>query len=220
VTNGWLLSEARLKSLLGAGLTKIRLGVDSLERPKSRPTATTGGTVRPILEVIDMVLSQGIEMELNVVLTQYNRREVPNLIAFCRDRSLSAKFFERVEVARFASFRDAALMRSLPMSGFPAFMEAAKAIDPSLKVAEVAPLGGANELIETNGARLRYCRFLCDFRMCYVTGTRIDADGVVYSCMRSSRDLRLSENQTLDRSREVIQQVAHGRCEQTVVECT
>lgn len=215
VTNGWLLNEKRIRTLRRAGLNKIRIGVDSLDRPKSRPTPGLPSSV-PIRDVLLTVLDAGLPLDLNVVVSRFNRNELESILIFCRDNSVSAKFFEEVSVQSFASYSTAGQMASRPAMLFPEFYEIATRVEPSLAHVDEPLVGEANEVLRTGSYELRYCRFLCDYGLCYATGTRIDANGTVYSCMRYPRIFRLSLNQSLERSAEVLRQVARTRCASTI----
>jgi molybdenum cofactor biosynthesis enzyme MoaA len=48
--------------------------------------------------------------ELNVVLTDFNRKEIPSLLRFCRDQQVLAKFFEHVKA--LPGGREAGAMRA------------------------------------------------------------------------------------------------------------
>lgn len=106
--------------LVDAGMTKIRLGVDSLRRERSRPS---GGLfpIRNVIDVIDMCRSFNINVELNIVLTKYNLAEIIDLLNFCMVRKLSAKVFEHVEVEVFGSSGAQASIMSRPVVSFEQF---------------------------------------------------------------------------------------------------
>ena len=48
-----------------------------------------------------MIKENQLQIELNVVLTKYNKDEIPQLIGFCQKHNISAKFFEHVNVLSF-----------------------------------------------------------------------------------------------------------------------
>lgn len=217
VTNGWLLSRVKLDALRDAGITKIRLGVDSLRQPKSRPTAGPLPS-QSIANVIEMLEMSGLRFELNTVLTKFNRAELRELIAFCHDRSVNAKFFERVEIHSFASLTSPARMEASPAMLFDQFRAVASDVDSDLRHSTDPVLGHANEVLSGRNYVLRYCRFLCDYGLCHVTGTRIDASGTVYTCMCRERDCRLSQNQSVNHALGVLRTVVELGCEPLVAQ--
>ena len=194
VTNGLLLKADRLCGLQNHGITKIRLGIDSLYREKSRPSRGTLPSFDPIT-TIDMIATAGMQCELNIVLTKFNIDDIPMMLKFCARKKLSAKVFEHVEVAGIHG--GLIQMHSTPVVGFEQFLGVVSKAEIPLRVREAPELKGANQILEGDGFRWRYCRYLCPFGLCYVTGTRIDPTGRTYACMGSGKFQIISEDEPL-----------------------
>lgn len=57
---------------------------------------------------------------------------------------------------------------------------------PVLGANTLAPsrdFGDANLTANIDGVEVRYCRYLCPYGLCALTGTRVDAEGYAYVCM-------------------------------------
>lgn len=59
---------------------------------------------------------------------------------------------------------------------------------------------------------IRYCHYLCDYGLCYKTGTRIDADGSVYTCMGQRGKLWINNVEPLNRSIETLEKAEKDGC--------
>lgn len=211
VTNGLLLDERRLSSLNMAGVTKFRLGVDSFARDRSRPSAVfpRGFSIHQTIELLERT---GTSFELNVVLTEFNRNEVPDIIRFCRDHKVSAKFFEHVR----ADFTDQEFTvlsaEAEPRMQFSEFASAlSSALSASLQASDDI-FDGANELFNCDGFSIRYCKYLCPFGLCHLTGTRIDPRGFVYACLVGNGRFHISPDQTVGESASIVAQAVDWGC--------
>lgn len=182
VTNGILLDEARLHRLVDAGITKIRFGVDSLAGEKSRPSSGLFPAMNA-QQRIAAIRESGVGLELNIVLTKFNLAEIPEIFRFCADHGISAKIFEYVEVERFGTAVSSAEMQRKPVIEFSEFEKLLQKSGVTFHTAEAGGFHGANYVITAAGFSWRYCRYLCPFGLCYMTGTRIDPMGAAYVCM-------------------------------------
>jgi MoaA/NifB/PqqE/SkfB family radical SAM enzyme len=203
VTNGLLLTPQRLSTLKTAGLTKIRLGVDSLRQNTSRPSpgAFPPGSIRG---TIRMLLQSSVRFELNVVLTKFNAPELVELLQFCRDNSVSAKFFEHVKVHSFGSKSGKGYIEPQPLVPFEIFAAAMSSVFPPAASEISDDMGPANYIYNCGSFSIRYCRYLCPFGLCYKTGTRIDPGGFVYTCMAGDGRYRIDPAEPLYQSAETI----------------
>lgn len=180
VTNGLLLSDKRVSTLIRHGVGKFRIGLDSIARPKSRPTPGDA-PIDIVLNAIQEIRQAGAIVELNIVISKFNSRELRQLLEFCVERDLSAKFFEHVRFSRGAALAPSPIHRSLRVE----FAEFDETVHRTLGAVSGEPcphLGQANTVYRVGPSIIRYCRCLCDFDLCYSTGTRIDPDGYVYTC--------------------------------------
>jgi len=105
------------------------------------------------------------------------------------DHTVSVKFFEHVEVYTFGDGGRGGAMASAPHVTYDEFRHR---VDESLGAQVTfrphAEFGDANMAAFIGGTEIRYCRYLCDFGLCWLTGTRVDARRYVYNCM-SNRGL-------------------------------
>lgn len=211
VSNCLLLTEERVAALMDSGLTKFRVGVDSFARIKSRPTS---GHVPPvvIMDVVQMLIRRRARIELNIVLTKYNEAEIADLIRFCADNGISAKFFEHVEVIQYGDLANPGRMKERPMVEYATFRSAVYATGVELRESHPVEYGGANSVFEGNGFTLRYCRYLCPYGLCFTSGTRIDPNGAVYVCMekRGARQIDLSSS--AEATAELVRDIVRKGC--------
>lgn len=211
VTNGLMLTEEKLLKLQKAGLTKIRLGVDSITNDKSRPT-TGKKPIRPIREIIALLIEKNFDFEINTVITKFNRKEIPTLINFCQDNFISAKFFEMVDVESFGDGSTEANMYALGHIPFLEFQSLAISNIKNCIHYSDEKMNGANYIFKGSGFEIRYCKYLCDFKLCYKTGTRIDPDGSVYVCMSQRGKNKITNSDSLQSSKFIIADAVKAGC--------
>jgi molybdenum cofactor biosynthesis enzyme MoaA len=211
VTNGLLLTPERITRLTDAGITKIRLGVDSLRQDKSRPSSGHFPRVS-IQRLMDALVKARATYELNVVLTTFNAPEIPDILKFCRDNRISAKFFEHVKVHSFGTTSGKGLIEPQPLVPFETFDAAMSSVFPAAHSSISEDMGPANQIYTCEGLCIRYCRFLCPFGLCFKTGTRVDPFGFVYTCMAGDGRYRIDSHEPLQRSIETILASAREGC--------
>jgi len=92
-TNGLLLAQ-NLDALQAAGLKRVNLSLDSLDRETwQKITRRQGHDI--VLAAIEQILQRGLALKINVVvLPGWNDHEVPDFVALTRDRDLSIRFIE------------------------------------------------------------------------------------------------------------------------------
>ena len=211
VTNGLLLNQERLQSMVNAGVKKFRIGVDSISQLRSRPTSQFPRT-DSIARKIDMIRELGVKLELNIVLTKFNSTELSLIFEFCRDRRISVKFFEELEVNRIGGcgkILDFVPKESVP---FEFFHENALRVFPGINHGNAPEMGNANYLYEWEDITIRYCRYLCPFGLCYVTGTRIGPDGSVFICMKQWGRFYIKSWESLEDSMRTIMKAIKFGC--------
>ncbi|WP_106767309.1 GTP 3',8-cyclase MoaA [Paenibacillus faecalis] len=99
-TNGLLLSsKARL--LKEAGLTRINISLDSLQKERYAQI-TRGGDVRKVLEGIEAAYEAGLDpIKLNMVLMNgFNEDEIEDFIALTIKRPLHVRFIEYMPIGQ------------------------------------------------------------------------------------------------------------------------
>jgi cyclic pyranopterin phosphate synthase len=189
VSNGLLLDRALAQQLSDAGLSKFRLGIDSLRPRKPRPSKGYLTEDANLVDKLDMLLSLGISADLNVVLTKFNQSEIAPLTSLALARELSIKFFEHVEVGQYGGSGHGGLMFARPQVPEDVFRaELSQVLDRPMELLPTDDFGMANLAVSIDKTEIRYCKYLCPFGLCWVTGTRIDAEAFVYTCM-SNRGL-------------------------------
>lgn len=203
VTNGLLLNSEKIIKLQEAGLTKIRLGLDSLNLAKSRPTIGAKPD-KPIRTIINQLLKSNLNFEINTVITKFNRKEIQDIIMFCKENLISGKFFEMVEVENYGNEGHEGNLKSLEQTPFSEFKTAVLSVIPNCNHYLDKKMNGANYIFEGDGFEIRYCKYLCDFMLCYQTGTRIDPDGVVYTCMGQRGKFKINQFESMEVSKEII----------------
>lgn len=217
VTNGLLLTAEMMQKLKDAGISKFRLGADSLFGEKSRPSSGAYPCIR-IMDVIEMVLASGVSLELNIVLTKFNLGEIPAILRFCAATTLSAKVFEHVEIRSFGTYAAPAQIRAAPVVSFNEFSDIVNTSGVPLQIDEIPGFKGANFILQGDHFSWRYCRYLCPFSLCYMTGTRIDPDGLVYACMEKRIVEVISEHDSLESSIAKIARIKLATCGRTLDE--
>ncbi len=211
VTNGLFLDQRRLDSLRNAGVTTFRVGADSLIRLRSRPSAVFPAS-QSIHNVLHLLEREGAPFELNVVLTQFNRDELPEILRFCRDHRVSAKFFEHVQVT-FLRMEDLVMRaEAQPRLHFARFESALFSVLPDAIHVSADVFDGANEVYQCDGFSIRYCRYLCTYNLCHLTGTRIDSRGFVYACLVGNGRFRISSGQSVEDSARLVEEAVNWGC--------
>lgn len=184
VSNGVLADKARLASLALAGLDKVRLGVDSLRDTKPRPSKGYLSEPFQIEALLSASQELGLAIDMNVVITKFNRFELGALARFAIEHSLSIKFFEHVDVDQFGSAGRGGTISSSPQIAYEEFMSQLRtSINSGIELCATDGFGDANLICRIGGSEIRYCRYLCNYNLCWLTGTRIDAQGYIYNCM-------------------------------------
>jgi GTP 3',8-cyclase len=215
VTNGLLATEASLGTLMSAGLKKLRLGVDSLTPNKPRPSP---GYLSEEFEVEGLVRAAralGLSVDVNVVVTKFNRNELGDLVSFAMRNGLSIKLFEHVDVDHYGANGSGGRMAARP---HVPFAEVAKQIGNALG-REVGDLfagtegfGEANLSMQVGDVEIRYCRYLCPFELCWLTGTRVDAAGYTYNCMANRGLDQLSLHADAGGASAIVARASGRRC--------
>ncbi len=189
ITNGILLTADMAHGLRDAGLSKIRLGVDSFRPTKPRPSPGYLAEPFDVEEVVDHTMAAGLQLDLNVVLTRFNQTEIPRFLRFAIDRGIDIKFFEHLDVAAPLNGGTVNVMAPKPHVSEEFFMSTLTGelgeLPDFVMTDEFAPATSAARVASTE---IRYCRYLCTYGRCASPGTRLDAEGFVYTCM-SNRGL-------------------------------
>lgn len=160
-----------------------------------------------------MIKENQLQIELNVVLTKYNKDEIPQLIGFCQKHNISAKFFEHVNVLSFGKIGQKANIISDEIIPFNTFHNIAiEVLNSDVSVGHSEDLNGANYVYEKDGLIIRYCHYLCNYKLCYKTGTRIDSNGFVYVCMGQRGKYQINNIEKLSISASTLERATSESC--------
>jgi cyclic pyranopterin phosphate synthase len=92
-TNAQKLSE-KLDVISAAGLKRLNISLDTLNPLKFKQIAR-GGDLETVLEGIELALSRGIKLKINMVpMRTVNRDDVLPLLRFCLERGIELRFIE------------------------------------------------------------------------------------------------------------------------------
>lgn len=180
ITNGMNLTRSKIDALTSAGVTKFRVGIDSLNGKKSRPSRIYPAEFNAI-NAIDLLEAAPTKFDINVVVTKFNAKELRNIVAFCRERNISAKLFEHAGVRSFGALGERGHIVPIQSVAYESVIDAIYA-EANVEH-RYLDMGGANEVFQCGGFSLRYCRCLCPVGLCHLTGTRVFANGLVSACM-------------------------------------
>jgi molybdenum cofactor biosynthesis enzyme MoaA len=211
VTNGLLLDRRRLDSLLAAGVTRFRIGVDSFTQSRSRPSLTFPASAR-VESVVELLSQERVRFDINVVLSAFNRDEIPMLLQKCRMHRVSVKFFEYVAVDATSGDLGFETSHAAPRFSQEEFWYRCRLVFPDLHWRPCPILGEANVVAEADGFMIRYCRYLCEFGMCHYTGTRIDPRGMVYACLSEKGGHLIQAGEPLAKSLTAVQAALVAGC--------
>lgn len=214
VSNGLLADETLIDQLSRAGLRKLRLGVDSLNPFKSRPSPGYFDREFDVRRVIRWASDAGVEVDMNVVVTRFNQRELGDLAGLAIDEGLSIKFFENVDVFNYGDSSMSGNMKAKPHVSAEKVIESISAAIGA-KSGDFRPtdqFGESNLSLQVGASEIRYCRYLCPFGLCWLTGTRVDAEGYAFACM-SNRGLdRIIDSSDSDSTARLLATAALREC--------
>jgi GTP 3',8-cyclase len=213
VTNGLLLTSDYLKLLKENGLTRIRLGVDSLTNRKSRPSIGKWTAGRRVTEVIEILQKQSVPFEMNVVITKFNLSDLQGLMHFCATNQISAKFIEELNVVSLKEKNQKSRIVSGQQSLGDFFTNIVLSHFPGMR-RETDSMGDANILFRASGFHFRFCKHLCDYNLCHTTGTRVDPDGAVYTCMNTRRRYFIDPKRSYSYNQEMLRAALDSPCGQ------
>ena len=203
VTNGCLLTPRVLERLRESGLSKIRLGVDSVAGDRSRPTPKpTKGL--DVSRLVHEIREAGLGLEINCVLSAFNRGTLVSFLEFVMSNGVPTKFFEHVEIDFAAGVEHQGVAKAAPEVQRSEFETALASVAPDMVATESSDFGGANFVYSALGTSIRYCSYLCQYGLCHLTGTRVDPLGQVYVCMAQQRQFRIGVDSSIEQVREVL----------------
>ncbi len=97
-TNGMLLSRYATP-LKKAGLNRINISFDSLEKDIFRKMSGNRGDPQAVTNGIDVAIAAGLEIKINMVVRKgVNESEILPMVRFFRDRRITLRFIEYMDV--------------------------------------------------------------------------------------------------------------------------
>ena len=104
-TNGQLLLR-KLPVLIGTGLKRINVSLDTLDPERFRAIAR-GGDLASVLKGIDAALQAGLKVKINMVpLRRANHDQMLPLLDFCLERGIELRYIELMRMGHLARGND------------------------------------------------------------------------------------------------------------------
>ena len=104
-TNGQLLLR-KLPVLIGTGLKRINVSLDTLDPERFRAIAR-GGDLASVLKGIDAALQAGLKVKINMVpLRRANHDQMLPLLDFCLQRGIELRYIELMRMGHLARGND------------------------------------------------------------------------------------------------------------------
>ena len=104
-TNGQLLLR-KLPVLIGTGLKRINVSLDTLDPERFRAIAR-GGDLASVLKGIDAALQAGLKVKVNMVpLRRANHDQMLPLLDFCLERGIELRYIELMRMGHLARGND------------------------------------------------------------------------------------------------------------------
>ena len=192
-TNAQKLSE-KLDVISAAGLKRLNISLDTLNPLKFRQIAR-GGDLETVLEGIELALSRGIKLKINMVpMRTVNRDDVLPLLRFCLERGIELRFIELMRMGHLNQgqgfAQDFLSMQSLlDLLGAEYEYERTDAPFDSTAVRFKIPGQGTFGIIANESEP--FCS-AC-------TRLRLSSDGYLYGCLSSPRRESIRDLLTLPR---------------------
>jgi cyclic pyranopterin phosphate synthase len=192
-TNAQKLSE-KLDVISAAGLKRLNISLDTLNPLKFRQIAR-GGDLETVLEGIELALSRGIKLKINMVpMRTVNRDDVLPLLRFCLERGIELRFIELMRMGHLNQgqgfAQDFLSMQSLlDLIGAEYEYERTDAPFDSTAVRFKIPGQGTFGIIANESEP--FCS-AC-------TRLRLSSDGYLYGCLSSPRRESIRDLLTLPR---------------------
>ena len=114
-TNGQLLSR-KLPILLGAGISRINVSLDTLDPGAFRAIAR-GGDLQTVLDGMEQARAAGIRIKVNMVpLRGQNLDQVMPLLNYCLERGYELRFIELMRMGHLASDQNGFLQQFVSLA--------------------------------------------------------------------------------------------------------
>jgi len=177
-TNGWLL-EQRAPALVEAGLARVNVSVDSLRQETAGRMNGLGFKVERVLRGIEVASSLGLKVKINTVVQRgVNDHELLELAAYFRERGLTLRFIEFMDVGNTNHWQQAQVLPAREIVAQIAARWPLEPVGPAYR-GEVAAryryIDGGGEIGLISSVTEPFCRD------CH--RARLSADGRLFTCL-------------------------------------
>lgn len=179
-TNATLL-KSMAKELKDSGVDRLNISIDTLDSDKYREM-TRNGNLSDVLEGIELAMELGFKIKLNIVLIGgFNDMEIPELVALTKDRDISVRFIELMQIGETANWsKDKFISNETVLEVMPELEE--------LEVEGVAKLYRVPGWKGTVGLISPVSSCFCED----CNRIRLTSDGKLKPCLHSSDEIDLS----------------------------
>jgi cyclic pyranopterin phosphate synthase len=202
-TNASRLTPERAQALVKAGVSKFRIDLDPF-RMTGKRWAVAGLNVPRLLKAVTVAKDAGAQVAFNTVLSTYSEEQLRLALSIAAENNIGIKCFERVLPDEHGIFRPAP---DIPRILFDQIMESLFG-----RVQIVHDTQSGDITYSCTGFKVRYCELLCLHGSCGYTGTRIEPNGFVSACMNRLNGPRISIDETLDRTEEILTEAVSTGC--------
>ncbi|HTJ79521.1 MAG TPA: GTP 3',8-cyclase MoaA [Rariglobus sp.] len=177
-TNGWML-EKLASTLCEAGLDRVNVSVDSLDEATAGRMNGLGFSVARVLKGVDAALAAGLPVKINMVVQRgVNDGEILSLAGYCRERGLTLRFIEFMDVGNTNAWQRAQVVPAKEIVARIGAMWPLEPAEPAYR-GEVAAryryTDGCGEIGLIGSVTEPFCKD-CN-------RARLSADGKIYTCL-------------------------------------
>ena len=185
-TNGTLLAP-EVKRLKAAGISRVNISLDTLDRQKFQ-RITGRDLLHRVRRAIDTCLEEGVQVKINTVaLKGINDQELPEFVRLAMDFPLDVRFIEFMPVGHATSWNDSV------------FWPAEEILDKARKIVTLQPVqnrpenGGPARMYDLTGGlgRLGVISPLSNHFCSLCNRYRITPDGRLRTCLFSDKEYTL-----------------------------
>jgi MoaA/NifB/PqqE/SkfB family radical SAM enzyme len=188
-TNAVMLTGPMIDMLADAGVTSLKIGIDSLNHNETKPNITQSHFAgsKLVREIIEHANAK-MDVTLNVVITQWNRQKLGSMVEFAAEANI--RRVKMIELHDFDSrgMNDQMHRNFRTNSGRDVFQESLKRWTEKSKkkveVVEKPELGLTTVYILEDDVTIWFYEDPCRTRSCGSMYTEIDAEGSLMVCPR------------------------------------
>ena len=182
-TNGLLLKDMA-QSLKDAGLTRINISLDSLDKDKYKEI-TRGGDLSQVLEAIEEAKRVGLTpIKINTVLMGgFNDNEIMDLVNLTRDEKIDVRFIELMPIGEAAGWAVENFISNKEVLRIAKSLVPAYNDDPSSPATYYRLPGAKGRVGIINPISCKFCE--------HCNRVRLTATGKLKLCLHSDREIDL-----------------------------